>query len=86
MRQRAGQRVGVGVGVLVVMLFDVEVAAVVIDDDVQIYPARAAGLVPLGALTGRPVTGHVKPREAFDVHVQQRVGLRPLIAPKRLAV
>src|SRR3954454_13233561 len=83
--ERAGQAVGVGVGVLTTVLLDVEVAAVVVDDDVHVDPAGATGLVLLGAPHG-PVTGHVETRQALDVHVQQRARLAPLIALERLAL
>jgi hypothetical protein len=51
----------------VVVLLDAEVAAVVMDDDVQVGPARVAGPVLFGAALG-PVTGHIKTNGALDVH------------------
>src|SRR6185295_20150100 len=81
----AREALGVGGGVLAIVLLDVEVAAVVVDDDVQVDPAGAAGLVLLGAAHG-PVAGHGEARQALDVHVQQRARLAPLIALEALAL
>ena len=60
--------------------FDVGQAGTVVDDAVRVDVAGAA--VTAGAVAGRPVPRRVKALQALGVHVQQRAGLGPLIAPK----
>ena len=86
MRERALERVGVGVGVLARVLLDVEVAAVVVDHDVQVDPAEPRWSLCWSAVTGRPVAGHIEACEALDIHVQQRARFGPLKALERLAL
>jgi hypothetical protein len=61
-----------------------EVAAVIVDDDVQVHPARATGRVLLASACG-PMARFLRPGQALDVHVQQGTGLGPFKAPVRLA-
>src|SRR3954469_10442483 len=55
-------------------------AGVVVDDADDLDGAGLAGAVALGAIAMSPVARHLELRQAEGVDVQQRTGLRPLIA------
>jgi hypothetical protein len=69
-----------------VVLFDVGVAAAVVDDAVQVdQPERVPGAVAgLRAVACDGVAGLAKARQLRHVDVQQRPRPRPLVAPERL--
>jgi hypothetical protein len=60
---------------------DVGEAAVIVDHDVrELDPSGAMVACLLAAIAVRPVSGCLEAAQLFGVHVQERAGLRPLVA------
>src|SRR5215475_9259212 len=82
--QRVEEKAQAGAAFFIGQDFRVSDARMVVDGQVQIFPADPAGVALSGSIAGDPVTDPVELAQLFDVDMDDLTGMLALIAADRL--